>query len=255
MSLLGSVGPFDRDTDNWTSYCERLEQFFLANGVAGEEKQRAVLLSACGPTTYKLIRSLVAPRKPTDDSFAELVELVRNHVSHPPSAVVERIHFNSRTQKDGETVGQFVAELRRLSEFCEFGPTLDGMLRDRLVCGVRDSRVQRRLLSEVNLTFSKAFELAKAAELAEKSVADLQRPVDTASVHAVQPVPPSSVSCHRCGGKHNASSCRVKSAVCYNCGKPGHFARVCRSAPKRGRKDAERPSGQAPEETGNTYTQ
>ena len=32
MSLLGSVGPFDRDTDNWTSYCERLEQFFLANG-------------------------------------------------------------------------------------------------------------------------------------------------------------------------------------------------------------------------------
>eukprot|EP00731_Ephydatia_muelleri_P026848 Em0018g948a len=174
---------------------------------------------------YELIRSLVAPRKPTDDSFAELVEL-----------------------KDGETVGQFVAELRRLSEFCEFGPTLDGMLRDRLVCGVRDSRVQRRL------TFSKAFEQAKAAELAEQSVADLQRPVDTASVHVVQPVPPSSVSCHRCGGKHNASSCRVKSAVCYNCGKPGHFARVCRSAPKRGRKDAERPSGQAPEETGNTST-
>ena len=52
MSLLGSVGPFGRDTDNWTSYCERLEQLFLANGVAGEEKQRAVLLSACGPTTY-----------------------------------------------------------------------------------------------------------------------------------------------------------------------------------------------------------
>ena len=160
-----------------------------------------------------LIRSLVAPRKPTENSFAELVELVRNHVSPPPSAVVQRFHFNSCTQKDGETVGQFVAELRRLSEFCEFGPTLDGMLRDRLVCGIRDSRVQRRLLSEVNLTFSKAFELAKAAELAEKSVADLQRPVDTASVHAVQPVPPSSVSCHRCGGKHNASNCRVKSAV------------------------------------------
>ena len=43
---------FDRDTESWTSYCERLEQFFLANGVAGEEKGRAILLSACGPTTY-----------------------------------------------------------------------------------------------------------------------------------------------------------------------------------------------------------
>ena len=28
--LLGAVGPFERDTDNWTAYCERLQQFFVS---------------------------------------------------------------------------------------------------------------------------------------------------------------------------------------------------------------------------------
>ena len=48
------------------------------------------------------------------------------------------------------------------------------MLRDRLVCGVLDYRLQRRLLAESNLTFSKALDLAVAVELAEKNVRDLQ---------------------------------------------------------------------------------
>ena len=71
-------------------------------------------------------------------------------------------------------MAQFVTELKRLSEYCSFGETLDDMLRDRLVCGVRDSRLQRRLLTEKDLTFAKAFELAKLAELAERSAGKVQ---------------------------------------------------------------------------------
>ena len=35
------------------------------------------LNSVCGAKTYKLIRNLVNPRKPTNKSFAELVNLVK----------------------------------------------------------------------------------------------------------------------------------------------------------------------------------
>ena len=68
--------------------------------------------------TYQLIRNLVAPAKPVDKSFRELVTLVKYHHTPPPSVTVQRFNFNSRSQKDGETVAQFVAELRRLSEHC-----------------------------------------------------------------------------------------------------------------------------------------
>ncbi|KAL5480000.1 hypothetical protein EMCRGX_G023613 [Ephydatia muelleri] len=72
---------------------------------------------------------------------------------------------------EGENVAQFVAELRRIAQHCEFGPALDDMLRDRLVCGLRDDKVQRRLLADSQLTFAKAFEVAQASELAEQRAA------------------------------------------------------------------------------------
>ena len=56
MALLGTVGPFDPAVDDWVVYCERLEQFFQANGVAAAEKQRAVLLSVCGNSTHRRIQ-------------------------------------------------------------------------------------------------------------------------------------------------------------------------------------------------------
>eukprot|EP00731_Ephydatia_muelleri_P025047 Em0017g130a len=96
--------------------------------------------------------------------------------------LLRAFHFSSSQQADGqnpcrtlwpegENVAQFVAELRRIAQHCEFGPALDDMLRDRLVCGLRDDKVQRRLLADSQLTFAKAFEVAQASELAEQRAA------------------------------------------------------------------------------------
>jgi hypothetical protein len=60
----------------------------------------------------------------------------------------------------------FVAELQKIAEYCDFKE----LLRDRIVCGIRDKNVQHlhRLLVETDLTFDKAMQLAQAAETAEK---------------------------------------------------------------------------------------
>ncbi len=63
----------------------------------------------------------------------------------------------------------FVLELRSLAEFCNFGDTLEVMLRDRLVCRINNNRMQQRLLSEPKLTFKRALELAQEVETAAKS--------------------------------------------------------------------------------------
>ena len=146
---------------------------------------------------------------------------------------MQHFKFHSRSQKEGETLSQFVAELRHLSEHCKFEASLDDMLRDRLVCGIRDVRVQRRLLAEPELEFKKAFELAQAAEAADSDAKVLQKPSAT-TVHAVQQQPAKNTTktppkdCHRCGGKHLASTCRFQDAECHYCHKRGHIARVCR---------------------------
>ena len=238
MATHGSLGEFNSSKEGWVSYTERLEQYFAANEVVSADKQRAILLTCCGPDTYQLIKSLLAPAKPTDKSFQELVQLVKDHHEPKPSVIVQRYHFNSRVRKQGETVAVYVAELRQLTQYCEFGTTLNDMLRDRLVCGIQDKRIQRRLLSEQNLTLDKAIDLAQTMETAEKDIEDLQGTQNQGSlvnhVGSTRRKSPTTTNsqytqCYRCGGKHAAPTCSYKDVECYKCKKKGHLARACRS--------------------------
>ena len=175
-SRHGSFGEFDSGSEDWASYTERLQQHYAANEIEAVGKQRAILLSCCGPQTYQLIKNLLAPEKPTDKTYAEIVQLVKDHLDPKPSLIVQRYIFHSRSRKESELVAAFVAELRRLSEHCGFGDVLQDMLRDRLVCGINDGHIQRRLLAEPELTYKKAFDIAQAVESAERNAKDLQAP-------------------------------------------------------------------------------
>ena len=140
---------------------------------------------------------------------------------------------------------------------CEYGSTLNDMLRDRLMCGIADKKVQDRYLRESKLTYTEALEMAQAAETA---VRDLQK-LRTSGDNGTPPVmvtpgvettvqhmktarsrptrgKPTTLQkgnstyrgqeCHRCGGKHDPSRCCFKEYECHYCKKRGHLAAVCR---------------------------
>ena len=64
MAKHGKIDGFDLSHEAWATYIQRLEFYFIANGIEDPEKKRAVLLTVSGPATYKLIRNLSAPKKP-----------------------------------------------------------------------------------------------------------------------------------------------------------------------------------------------
>lgn len=144
MATFGSIGEFKEEDGSWSQYIERMEHYFIANAIEDVDRRRAILLSVCGASIYKLMSSLCAPQKPGKLSYSELVILVTTHREPKPSVIVERFKFNSRAQSHGETVSNYLSELRRLADNCEYGEFLSEMLRDRMVCGVRNERIQRR---------------------------------------------------------------------------------------------------------------
>ena len=249
MAAHGKVGTFNESIESWSSYIERLGHYFVANDVKDGSKKRAILLSSCGVSTYTIIRNLLAPDLPSSKSFDEIVEAAGRHFNPKPSSIVQRFRFNSRVRKEGESVADFVAQLRQLSEHCQFGDTLSDMLRDRIVCGINDQRIQRGLLAESDLTLTKAMELSLAMESADKDadtlkagatgVANaqlvLQMPATSAGrgrTHKRNPPKAdlsSNATCHRCHGKHLATVCRFKEVQCHACGKKGHISKACRS--------------------------
>ena len=129
---IGVIGPFDHTTDDWVEYTERIEQYFQANDIRAE-KHVAVLLSAMGGKSYSLLRSLTAPEKPSAMPFVQLVNVMREHLSPKPLLIAERFRFHKRNQKEGESIVSYVADLKKLSEHCEFGNGLNDALRSRSV--------------------------------------------------------------------------------------------------------------------------
>ena len=108
MAKHRMIGEYDPQREDWTSYSERLLEYFTANDVDGADKKRAILLSVIGAQTYQLIRNLVVPGKPTEQSFADLVKLVKGHYQPTPLVIVQRFKFNSRTQLQGESIATFM---------------------------------------------------------------------------------------------------------------------------------------------------
>ncbi|XP_060799470.1 uncharacterized protein K02A2.6-like [Neoarius graeffei] len=187
-----------------------------------------------GPKTYGLLRSLVAPVTPGEKSYEDIVTVLKDHFTPKPLVIAERFRFHKRNQGEGETIAQYVAVLKRLSEHCEFGAYLEDALRDRFVCGLKCEAVQKRLLTEDKLTFKRAVEVAVSAETAAHDVQQLSSSLKVNAVFS------QSEKCRRCGkANHNDDNCWYKDRECHQCGRKGHTKLMCRSSKSKSNNERE----------------
>ena len=219
VSYFGRMDAFDPKIEEWSTYVERLEMFFVVNNVP-DGKKAASLLTLIGGRMYALLKSLTTPTKPTELSFKEIVEIMGRHLTPKPIVIAERYKFHKYHQEEGQSIREFLAKLQKLAETCEFGGYRDEALRDRLVCGITSQTIGRKLLGEADLTLKKAVDIAVRMELTDKEITQISA---IQQVHKVQ-----LQECFRCG-KHNHSpdKCFHKLSECHICKRKGHISPKC----------------------------
>ena len=246
MALIqNGIGPFEKGY-NWTNYVERFKFFVCANEIH-EDRVKALFLSTVGMYMFDIIKDLMQPNDITSDTvtFDDITDTVTKHVEPPPSVIVSRYIFDTREKGPNETVADFVKSLRHLSELCHFGANLEERLRDRLVAGVKDPTMVKRLLSEGDsLTFKAANEICI---LLEKTNQDTKRLLNNQTDVTVKKIREETrekakqssfkqrtflsvqKECYRCNLKnHSPNECFYKDKDCKFCGLKGHIERACR---------------------------
>lgn len=198
---IGNIGTFDDGVETFEDYAERLQQYYLAN------------------------------EKASTKSFEELIDHLNRHLNPKPLVIAERSRFHKRDQKQGETIIQYIAGLRNLRIHCNFGDYLGDALRYRFVCGLRNEKIQKILISK-DLTLGKAVKTAVAMETATYDAIELQgqrnqQTVNT--IHKKTPTPKSDFThktaptkpCFLWEGDHKLDKCRHINTICRFCSNTG----------------------------------
>ncbi|XP_054283502.1 uncharacterized protein LOC129000566 [Macrosteles quadrilineatus] len=168
MSFLGHIKEFE-ESDDIELYLERVDQYFKANSVKDATKA-PILLTLIGPKPYGVLKNLVAPKSVDSLGLEDIVKHLKAHYAPKKLLISERYKFYKRDQLSGESVSNYVIELKRLASQCNFNTFLEEALRDRLVCGLTNEAIQRKLLTESDLTFTRAVEVAVSMELASREL-------------------------------------------------------------------------------------
>ncbi|XP_054709549.1 glucose dehydrogenase [FAD, quinone]-like [Uloborus diversus] len=159
--------------DNFVEYLMRADFFFEANKITSDDEKRALLLTAIGKKTFSLLRNLLQPKEIKDVKYADIVKVLTDYYSPASSTIMERFRFYNLKQGN-EDISTFIVKIKELASKCNFGAFLNDALRDKLVCGLQSEQIQNKLLSEKDVDFAKASELALAMETASRETKSLK---------------------------------------------------------------------------------
>ena len=147
----------------------------------GEPQQVSTLLYCLGEEADSVLDSTNA----TEDDRKRYEIVIRKFDTFfkvRRNVIFERARFNRRSQHDGETAEQYIIELYRLAENCEYNALKEEMIRDRLVVGIQDTSLSQQLQLDADLTLDKA----KTKVRQREAVAEQQKVLKGAHGHSTK---------------------------------------------------------------------
>lgn len=240
--------PLDVNESNyeqWKRFHVNFKIFLTAAGLnrTAENRKAAVFLNCIGPCGQELYYNTLINDEDVDKEYKldEVIELFENHFKPKTNEVISTFLFNKRLQQDGEGFDQFYTEIRKIARSCNFNIFKDRMLRDRIIHGINNKKVQQKLLEKKELSLDQAVEICRASELSNNHAKTInQQQTSSPEVDAVKKVQGAQANtkakytylCKKCNRTHGPRNCPAFGKNCSICQKMNHFAVGCRAKNK-----------------------
>ncbi len=181
LSLQGNLA------ENWKVWLQKFELYLIASGVAekSETVQCATFLHIAGEEAIKVYNTFQFTAEEVN-KIDELKKKFKEYCEPRKNLPYIRHMFFMRAQGTGETIDAYVTDLKHKAKDCEFADLTDSLIRDRIVCGIKDDNVRARLLREADLTLEKAIDTCRANEITSNQMKMLVEEVDVNKISSVR---------------------------------------------------------------------
>lgn len=172
-------------SENWRKFKRNFDIYMEAS----ELKEKAdpikvnVFLNIIGSEAVEIYDTLNLDANLQND-YNAVIKAFDDFCKPKTNPVYERFVFSQRVQKEGESFDSFHVDIKRLIKNCAFGDKEKEMLRDRIVIGVSNKNLQKKLLELADLTYDTAVEKCKASEATQGQAEEMNK--STATVHEVK---------------------------------------------------------------------
>ena len=249
----------------WQHWRRTFENFLDQLGgdtETSEEHKLKLMINYVAPSIYEHIADCT--------SYATAMDILSGMYIKPKNETFARHVLACRRQNPGESLDKYLQALKLLAKDCNFKAVTadeyrDDYIRDAFINGLTSPQIRQRLLENRSLDLQTAYEKAHTLEMAQKHSESFNQPGSSALNAAVTPhqthlqqVPLDAASpvseagsseanllaaaaaggsgsskCFFCGfERHPRLKCPARNSTCGNCGKKGHYAKVCRSPAK-----------------------
>jgi hypothetical protein len=166
--------PNDESQEIFTTYLQRLDNYLEIRGLNSStpevnNQKVKILINFLWPKTYRTLTSLTASDLPSKEPFKTLTKLLKDHLDPQASKIADQHKFLLRIQHEGESIANFVANLKMYTTYCNLvctsckKSTNDTHLRSQFIRGISDENIRERLLQQKeDVTFAKVVELVLA---------------------------------------------------------------------------------------------
>ncbi|UYV73865.1 hypothetical protein LAZ67_11001191 [Cordylochernes scorpioides] len=159
----------------WETWRESFEIFAIAVNLESMPlvRQRAILKHIAGEKTVMIYKTFHISENDTYPNVKEMLDMLTNHFKPFKNTIQRRNAFFTCVQKERQGIMEFVTELKHLAQECEFENLTESLIRDRLIIGILDREVKRKLLEDPQLTLPRAISIAVISESTCSQVASL----------------------------------------------------------------------------------
>ncbi|ROL50856.1 Retrovirus-related Pol polyprotein from transposon opus [Anabarilius grahami] len=161
----------------WPRWLQSFETYLIMAGLTevSAARKKALLQHCLGAEGQRVLGTI---SDTGENTYEQSVTALNEHFAAPQSVLLLRFIFRRRHQLPGESVHQYVANLRGLANSCKFGGLHDEMIRDQLIEHTSDNKIRETLLLQPDdLTLSRAIAVAVLSQVQE----GVEKPIAFAS--------------------------------------------------------------------------